>query len=77
MVKTGDATRYYVGAVRTDGAAAFLTSGTGWLNPEIVYDGSSQSGVPYYRWMDATQDVRIKITAPTSDTDGTVVGTQT
>lgn len=30
-----------------------------------------------YLWVDATGDLRIKATAPTSDTDGTVVGTQT
>jgi hypothetical protein len=31
----------------------------------------------YYLWVDATGDLRIKPGAPTSDTDGTVVGTQT
>lgn len=31
----------------------------------------------YYLWVDATGDLRIKNGAPTSDTDGTVVGTQT
>ena len=31
----------------------------------------------YYLWVDATGDLRIKSGAPTSDTDGTVVGTQT
>lgn len=30
----------------------------------------------YYLWVDATGDLRIKSGAPTSDTDGTVVGTQ-
>lgn len=29
-----------------------------------------------YLWVDATGDLRIKATAPTSDTDGTVVGSQ-
>lgn len=29
-----------------------------------------------YIWVDATGDLRIKSTAPSSDTDGTVVGTQ-
>lgn len=28
-------------------------------------------------WIDATGDLRVKTSAPTSDTDGTVVGTQT
>ena len=31
----------------------------------------------YYLWVDATGDLRIKNGAPASDTDGTVVGTQT
>lgn len=31
----------------------------------------------YHLWIDATGDLRIKASAPTSDTDGTVVGTQT
>ena len=31
----------------------------------------------WYLWVDATGDLRIKGSAPTSDTDGTVVGTQT
>jgi len=30
----------------------------------------------YYLWVDATGDLRIKSGAPTSDTDGTIVGTQ-
>ena len=31
----------------------------------------------YHLWVDSTGDLRIKSSAPTSDTDGTVVGTQT
>lgn len=31
----------------------------------------------YYLWVDSTGDLRIKSSAPTTDTDGTVVGTQT
>ena len=78
MVKTGDAALYYIGAAKTDGAGtAFLTSAIGWLNPEVIYRGATSTGVPYYRWTDSTGDVRVKTTAPTSDTDGTVVGTQT
>lgn len=76
MVKTGDATRLYVGSVLTDGSAQFTTSGTGWLNPEIVWAGASALGSPYFRWRDSTGDVRVSSTAPTSDTDGTIVGTQ-
>lgn len=77
MVKSSDSSLYYLGAVRTDGAGtAFLAAGTGWLNPDIVYAGAGAAGTPYYRWMDSSSRIRIKITAPISDTDGTVVGTQ-
>ena len=73
-VKTGDATRLYVGTVRTDGSAQFLTSATGWLNPTTIT--GTQLGTDYYLWPDSTGDLRISTTAPTSDTDGTIVGTQ-
>jgi hypothetical protein len=77
MVKTGDASMYYIGAVRTDGAGtAFLITAVGWLNPEVLYSGATGTGTPYYRWTDSTLRLRVKATAPTSDTDGTVVGTQ-
>jgi len=78
MVKTTDASMYYIGAVKTDGAGtAFLITAVGWLNPEVIYSGATTSGTPYYRWADSTGRLRVKVTAPTSDTDGTVVGTQT
>lgn len=77
MVKSGASTRLYVGSVMTDAGGLFLTSGTGWLNPEVVYPGASQPGAPYYQWRDSTGDLRVSNAAPTSDTDGTVVGTQT
>jgi hypothetical protein len=74
-VKTGDATRFYVGSVLTDGSANFSSTATGWLNPTQV--SGTQVGVPGYLWIDSTGDLRVKTTLPTSDTDGTVVGTQT
>jgi len=38
----------------------------------------TEAGVNVYLWVDSTNRLRIKATtAPTSDTDGTVVGTQT
>lgn len=40
-----------------------------WDGPHIVLD-------PYHIWVDGTGDLRIKSGAPSSDTDGTVVGTQ-
>jgi hypothetical protein len=75
-VKSGDATRYYVGSVvagSTNGTVA--TSATGWANAIPV--PSSQNGVFAFMWVDSTGDLRISNTAPTSDTGGTVVGTQT
>lgn len=76
MVKTGDATRYYVGSV-VGGASSgtVATSATAWVNPTLI--SGTQAGFPAYIWTDATGDLRIKTSAPTSDTDGTVVGTQT
>jgi hypothetical protein len=75
-VKTGDATRLYVGSVQTDAGSLFLLTAGGWLNPTLI--SSTQVGVPNYLWCDSTGDLRVKnAIAPTSDTDGTVVGTQT
>ncbi len=48
--------------------AAFQAQGT-YDNPMLLR-GSRL-------WVDATGDLRIKSTAPTTDLDGTVVGTQT
>lgn len=44
------------------------TLGGGWQTPMLF--GT------YSLWVDTTGDLRIKATAPTSDLDGTVVGTQ-
>jgi hypothetical protein len=75
-VKTGDATRLYIGSVLTDGSGNFLTSGAGWLNPSVI--SGSQFGLYTFMWTDSANVLRIKYSsAPTSDTDGTVVGTQT
>lgn len=39
---------------------------------------TTEAGASVYLWVDSTNRLRIKAaTAPTSDTDGTVVGTQT
>jgi hypothetical protein len=76
-VKTGDATRFYVGSVETDASSNFKTTAGGWLNPLFV--PSSQVGVFFKMWVDSTGDARITTSGnfPTSDTDGTVIGTQT
>ncbi len=73
-VKTGDATRLYVGSIETDAGGLFKLTGGGWLNPVLV--PGTQVGVPTYMWCDSTNRLRVKATAPSSDTDGTVVGTQ-
>lgn len=51
-------------------ANGLAISGGGWNSGRLRL-GS------YHLWVDATGDLRIKSSAPTSDTDGTVVGTQT
>lgn len=74
-VKSGDATRYYVGSILAGGTnATVATTATGWLNPQIV--SGTQIGTPNYLWSDSSGRLRIKTSLPTSDTDGTVVGTQ-
>lgn len=45
----------------------FRTQGT-WEDP-MALGGQ-------FLWVDSTGDLRINATAPTSDTDGTIVGTQ-
>ena len=75
MVKTGDATRYYVGSIVGGGVnGTVATSGTGWVNPTLI--SGTQTGAPAYIWTDATGTLRIKTAPPASDTDGTIVGTQ-
>lgn len=74
-VKTGDATRLFVGRVITDGSAQFVTAGVGYLNPTAI--SGSQTGVPAYIWQDSTGDLRVDTALPTGDTtDGVIVGTQ-
>lgn len=77
LVRNGDPTWRYAGRVVTDGTGAFRTTALGWLSPERVYDGATQTGVPYYRWTDSTLRLRVKASLPTNDTDGTIVGVQT
>ena len=52
-------------------------AGNNWQNNCLVWSSVSGSNMTYL-WPDSTGKLRIKTgTAPTSDTDGTVVGTQT
>lgn len=77
-VKSGDTTRYYIGSIyggASNGTVA--TTGIGWLNPTVVANGATNANA--YLWSDSSGRLRIKSTGalPTSDTDGTIVGTQT
>jgi hypothetical protein len=49
---------------------SFLNAGGTWNAQHLIMGA-------YHLWVDATGDLRIKSSAPTSDTDGAVVGTQT
>lgn len=69
-VKPGTRRRYIMSAKTGGTAGEFLLTGIGWLNPHY----HPATG---YRWADVNGDERRKATAPTSDTDGTVVGEQT
>ena len=75
-MKSSDTTRIYVGSVETDGSAQFKLTAGGWLNPNWI--PASQVGVFNAQWCDSTGDLRVKTdgSAPTSDTDGVIVGTQ-
>lgn len=48
-----------------------------FINVGGAWNGSHLKMGGYNLWVDASGDLRIKLGAPTSDTDGTVVGTQT
>jgi len=72
QLKAGAPERIYVGAIATDAGGAFLTSGTGYLNPTLV--PGSQIGLYHREWYDASGAKRHKYNAdPTTDTDGTLV----
>lgn len=75
-VKSGDATKYYVGSILGGASGATVaTTGLGWLNP-LPIPGSA-GGTQSYIWADSTGDLYIKNGAlPANDTDGTIVGTQ-
>jgi hypothetical protein len=44
--------------------------------PDGIWNGTPLQMGSWYLWVDTTGDLRIKNSFPTSDTDGTVVGTQ-
>lgn len=71
---------YGGGAVATDvslvRSAAARWGVVGDFNLAGAFDSGRLMLGAYYLWVDATGDLRIKSGAPTSDTDGTIVGTQ-
>lgn len=46
------------------------------LTPDSAWNGDHLIIGSYHLWVDATGDLRIKASAPLSDTDGDVVGAQ-
>lgn len=71
----------YVGNKTNDFTASYLTDGASTTYGNLTFQGGGwNSSHPilgaYHLWVDSTGDLRIKNGAPTSDTDGTVVGTQ-
>lgn len=77
-VKSGDATRYYIGSILGGGSnGTVATTGIGWLNPSVIANGVTNAFA--YLWSDSSGKLRIKSSGvlPSSDTDGTIVGTQT
>lgn len=71
-IKTGDATRLYLGSVQTDAGTLFTTTASGWLNPMSI--PSVQPGIDYWLFGSAAGP-RIKsgFPKPTSDTDGVLI----
>jgi hypothetical protein len=77
-IKSGDATRYYIGSILGGGTnGTVATTGIGWLNPTVLANGATNAIA--YLWADSSGKLRIKSSGslPSNDTDGTVVGTQT
>lgn len=90
MQDTGGVARQVLKIANNDtvqfGTSIYGNYGLGsWYFTAPTFDGASgptgyQNTVRFgthHLWVDSTGDLRIKSTAPTSDTDGTVVGTQT
>jgi hypothetical protein len=75
-VKSDDANKLYLCRIRTDGASPpkWDVTASGWLDPLLV--PGTLLGTPANLWVDGSGKLRVKTTAPTSDTDGTIVGTQ-
>lgn len=58
-------------------STVFVLSSNQMTNGPSAWNGGHITMGAYHLWVDATGKLRIKNAAPTSDTDGTVVGTQT
>jgi len=83
VLQSGGVDKWFLGRGDSDEAIAGrfyigLTSGGGTTPPFMVDDVSQKIMLNgKWLWIDSTGKLRVKSTAPTSDTDGTVVGTQT
>jgi len=74
-VQVGSETNNNVDLIRNDvQVGQLLSSG---ISTDGTWDGSHFLLGSNHLWADATGDLRIKASAPTSDLDGTVVGSQT
>lgn len=72
MVKTGDATRLYVGRAHTAGAGAWVISNMGYINPTQI--SGNQGGATSYTWFNSSDSkIYVKATLPSNATDGVSV----
>jgi len=78
-LKSADRTPLGLGMVGGSGAGTACYVPDDAFGLYIVHDGWDGRHLrlgAYHLWVDATGDLRIKSSTPTSDTDGTIVGTQ-
>lgn len=80
--QNGDGDALIIDSEATDGKYALLAKTAsnnfafGVTEETSVNAGNTMVLGGYHLWVDATGDLRIKSSAPTSDTDGAIVGTQ-
>jgi len=70
VVKSGDASRLFVGRVATDGSGNFATSDHGYLNP-IKMSGPTP-GVPAWLFLDVTERGRLAVKNSAAEPNSTV-----
>ena len=71
-VKNGDRAKTYVGAVLMDGSGNYDLTQSGWMDPMQV--PGTRVGTPALAWVDASNYLHIKTSAPANDNDGVIVG---